>query len=143
MATTHLLIVTPESKRFEGDVEIAIAPGSAGDLAALPNHAPMLTTLRPGIVTARETQASATAADAATGSRFAIDGGFMQITPDSVIVLTDRAVTPGEVELESARAEVQRAREALAQKQGVDDSKERIALAFALAKLELTGRGEA
>ncbi len=127
MATTHLLIVTPKSKKFEGDVELVIAPGAAGDLGALPNHAPLLTTLRIGIVKA---------GDAA----FAVNGGFMEVLPDRVIVLTDMALAKDEVDVDAVRAEFKRAEEALAQKKGPDDSEERAALAWAHAKLEVAGR---
>jgi F-type H+-transporting ATPase subunit epsilon len=132
VATTSLLIVTPAAKKFEGDAELVIAPGAAGDLGALPNHAPMLTTLRTGLVKAN-----------AAGGRveFAVAGGFMEILPDRVIVLTDRAVSKDEVDVEAARADLQRAHEALAQKKGGDDSDERAALAWAQARLEVSGRG--
>jgi F-type H+-transporting ATPase subunit epsilon len=138
---TRLSIVTPEATKFEGDVEIVIAPGAAGDLAALPNHAPLLTTLRPGLVIAKSAAAADRAElEAQTGTRFAVDGGFMQVMPDRVIVLCDRAVAPNEVDVESARREHQRALEALAEKKGVDDAAERVAVAFSDAMLKLTGR---
>ncbi|HME80489.1 MAG TPA: ATP synthase F1 subunit epsilon [Candidatus Eremiobacteraceae bacterium] len=127
MATTHLLIVTPKSKKFEGEVELVIAPGAAGDLGALPNHAPLLTTLRIGLVKAGDVE-------------FAVNGGFMEVLPDRVIVLTDMALAKDEVDVEAARAELKRAEEALAQKKGPDDSEERAALAWAHAKLEVAGR---
>jgi len=127
VATTHLLIVTPKSKKFEGEVELVIAPGAAGDLGALPNHAPLLTTLRIGLVKAGDVE-------------FAVNGGFMEVLPDRVIVLTDMALAKDEVDVEAARAELKRAEEALAQKKGPDDSEERAALAWAHAKLEVAGR---
>jgi F-type H+-transporting ATPase subunit epsilon len=127
VATTHLLIVTPKSKRFEGDVELVIAPGAAGDLGALPNHAPLLTTLRIGLVKAGDVE-------------FAVNGGFMEVLPDRVIVLTDMALAKDEVDVEAVRAEFKRAEEALAQKKDPDDSEERAAFAWAHAKLEVAGR---
>lgn len=141
-STVRLLIVTPASKRFEGDAQHVVAPGAAGDLAALPNHAPLLTTLRPGLVDVKLRAADdAAAADPDAGRlEFAVDGGFMELLPDRVIVLTDRAVSKDEVDLEAVRAERRRAEEAIAQKRGVDDSEDRIALAFADAKLKLIGR---
>jgi len=140
-STTRLSIVTPEGTKYEGDVEIVIAPGAAGDLAALPNHAPLLTTLRPGLVVAKSAAAADRAElEAETGTRFAVDGGFMQVMPDRVIVLCVRAVAPNEVDVESARREHQRALEALAEKKGVDDAAERVAVAFSDAMLKLAGR---
>ena len=141
--TTHLSIVTPSSTKFDGPAEIVVAPGAAGDLAALPNHAPMLTTLRIGVVNAGVyDSASGEAASGPATARvaFAVDGGFMEVLPDRVIVLTDTALSKDEVDVEATRAELQRAEEALAQKTAADDSQERRAVAWAHAKLEVAGR---
>ena len=151
---THLSIVTPTSKRFEGDAELVIAPGTAGDLGALAHHAPLLTTLRAGVVKANIAGAKGDGDAASTGHatetadatreprrvEFAIDGGFMQVLPDRVIVLTDAAVSRDEVNADAVRAELQRAHDALAQKKGVDDEKERHAVAWAQARLDLIHR---
>jgi F-type H+-transporting ATPase subunit epsilon len=142
-AITHLTIVTPTAKKFEGDAELVIAPGAAGDLGALAHHAPLLTTLRVGVVKAN---LAADSGDAQTGTtvpgrvEFAVDGGFMEVLPDRVIVLTDAAVSRDDIDVEATRAELKRAEEALAQKRGVDDGKERHAVAWAQAKLEVTHR---
>ena len=133
--TLDLDIVTPGAAKFNGKAEIVVAPGGAGDLAALPNHAPMLTTLRVGVL-------RATVADGAGTRRLelAVNGGFMQITPSKVIVLTDLALAAGEVNIETARRDHKRAEEELAQKHGVDDHAERTAVAWALAQLEVAGK---
>jgi F-type H+-transporting ATPase subunit epsilon len=142
-AITRLTIVTPTAQRFEGDAELVIAPGAAGDLGALAQHAPLLTTLRVGLVKAKlapqsgESHAASAAPDRV---EFAVDGGFMQVLPERVIVLTDAAVSREEVDIEATRAELKRAEEALAQKRDADDGKERHALAWAQAKLEVTHR---
>ncbi|MDQ6781743.1 MAG: ATP synthase F1 subunit epsilon [Candidatus Eremiobacteraeota bacterium] len=130
--TTRFTIVTPGAVKFEGDAQIVVAPGAAGDLGALPNHAPLLTTLRAGAVRATTTTAGRV--------EFAVDGGFMQVMPDRVIILTDLALTRDEINLEQARAELQRAEQALAQKKGADDGAERRAVAWALACVEVARR---
>ena len=110
MATMlHLDIITPGAVKFQGDAEIVVAPGGAGDLAALPNHAPMLTTLRIGVL-------RATVADDSGTRRLelAVNGGFMQITPAKVIVLTDVALAADEIRADAVLLEKQRAEEALA-----------------------------
>ena len=131
-ATLDLNIITPGAVTFDGTAEIVVAPGSAGDLAALPNHAPMLTTLRAGVL-------RATVADGAGTRRveYAVNGGFMQITPAKVIVLTDLALSAAEIDADAARREHKRAEEALSQKRGSDDRAERDAVAWALAQLEV------
>jgi F-type H+-transporting ATPase subunit epsilon len=136
---TRLSIVTPSTAKFEGDVELVVAPGAAGDLGALANHAPMLTTLRTGVVSATTVKSKS---DKPSSERlqFAVEGGFMQILADRVIILTDRALARDEVDVEEARADLKRAEEALAQKRGADDSQERRSVAWAQARLAITAR---
>jgi F-type H+-transporting ATPase subunit epsilon len=131
----RLSLITPSAVKFEGEVEILIVPGAAGDLGVLANHAPLLTTLRAGVVTAGSTNPAAS-----DRVRFAVDRGFLQATADRAIVLTDVAHGPDEVNAEEARAELRRAEEALAQKHGQDDADERAAVAWAKARLELIAR---
>lgn len=131
-ALTHLSLVTPASIKFDGDVEIVIAPGAAGDLGVLANHAPLLTSLRAGVVKA----------DAVEAGRieFAVDGGFMQVVKDRVIVLTETALTAQDVDVEAARSDLKRAEEALALKKGDDEKAERQAVAWAQARLDVAHR---
>ena len=51
MATFHFDLVSPEKRAFSGDVDQVDLPGAEGDMGILPGHAPLVTTLRPGIVT--------------------------------------------------------------------------------------------
>ena len=51
MAALHFEFVSPESVLFAGDVDQVDLPGTEGDMGILPGHAPLVTTLRPGIVT--------------------------------------------------------------------------------------------
>jgi F-type H+-transporting ATPase subunit epsilon len=137
-SVTRLSIITPSTAKFEGDVELVVAPGAAGDLGALPSHAPMLTTLRTGVVSA--TVGKSASEKAGERLQFAVEGGFMEILPDRVIILTDRALSRDEVDVEAARADLKRAEEALAQKRGADDSQERRNIAWAQARLAITAR---
>ena len=130
-ASVDLDVITPGAVKFQGKVEIVVAPGGAGDLAALPNHAPMLTTLRTGVL-------RATLADSEKRRiEFAVNGGFMQITPTKCVVLTDMALSAADINIEAAQAEARRAAESLAQKRGADDGKERDAVAWVTAQLEV------
>lgn len=134
---TKLSIITPSTVKFSGDAEIVVAPGAAGDLGALPNHAPLLMTLRTGVV-----RATVRSEGAAQSERveFAVDRGFMQVLPDKVVILTDLALSAQEVDVEAARADLRRAQEAQVQKRGSDDAQERAAIAWAQARLEVAKR---
>lgn len=127
-----LCVITPAEVKYEGAAEIVVAPGAAGDFAALANHAPMLTTLRIGVLRAT--------VDGAQRVEYAVIAGFMQVLPDKVIVLTDRALGIGEIDVEATRADLRRAEEALAEKHGADDVSERAAIAWANARLEVAHR---
>lgn len=128
---TRVEIITPASVKFAGEVEWVVAPGSAGDLAALAHHAPLLTTLRTGVVSAKTSSERV---------QFAIDSGFMEILADKVLILADMALSRDEVNVEDARADLRRAEEELAQKRGGDDAVQRRAVAWARARLEVTSR---
>jgi len=131
-ATFALAVITPAEVKFEGTAEIVVAPGAAGDIAALANHAPMLTTLRIGVLRAT--------VESGRRIEYAVNAGFMQILPDKVLVLTDLALTPTEIDVDKTRAEMQRAHEAIAAKRGSEDKPERDAIAWASAKLEAAHR---
>jgi F-type H+-transporting ATPase subunit epsilon len=83
MAELHLEFVSPESVLFSGDVDQVDLPGAEGDMGILAGHAPLVTTLRPGIVTIFR-----------GGAREAVvvTGGFAEVGPAGLTVLADRAV---------------------------------------------------
>ena len=83
MAELHLDFVSPESVLFSGDVDQVDLPGAEGDMGILAGHAPLVTTLRPGIVTIYR-----------GGARepVVVTGGFAEVGPTGLTVLADRAV---------------------------------------------------
>jgi F-type H+-transporting ATPase subunit epsilon len=83
MAELHLDFVSPESVLFSGDVDQVDLPGAEGDMGILAGHAPLVTTLRPGIVTIYR-----------GGARqpVVVIGGFAEVGPAGLTVLADRAV---------------------------------------------------
>ena len=124
--------------KYEGRAEIVVAPGSAGDIGVLPSHAPLLMTMRPGVLRATVHAAPAGAEKAAARRlEYAVSGGFLEILPDKVVALCEAALAGAEVDVEAARAECKRAEEALGAKRGGDDRAERAAVAWANARLEV------
>ncbi len=83
MAELHLDFVSPESVLFSGDVDQVDLPGAEGDMGILAGHAPLVTTLRPGIVTIYR-----------GGARepVVVTGGFAEVGATGLTVLADRAV---------------------------------------------------
>jgi F-type H+-transporting ATPase subunit epsilon len=83
MATFHFDLVSPEKLLVAGDVEQVDVPGSEGDFGVLAGHAPLVTTLRPGIlVVYREGGAL----------RVVVNGGFAEVGASGLTVLADMAV---------------------------------------------------
>lgn len=90
MAGLHFEFVSPETVLFSGDVDQVDLPGIEGDLGVLPGHAPMVTLLRPGIVTImREGQREPVV----------VIGGFAEMGPGGLTVLADRAGSREEFDL--------------------------------------------
>ena len=105
MALLHFEFVSPESVLFSGDVDQVDLPGSEGDLGVLPGHAPLVTTLRPGIVTIiRE----------GVREPVVIVGGFAEVGPGGLTVLADRAVARADFDLESLASDIKDAEEDVA-----------------------------
>lgn len=104
----RLEIVTPEARVFSDDVDSVVLPGVEGELGILPQHIPLLTMIKPGEL--RATQKNQTL-DLATGE------GFVEITGDRVIVLTDMALKAEEIDETKVEEALLRAQQALAEKQ--------------------------
>src|SRR5436190_1614177 len=83
MATFQFDLVSPEKLLFSGPVDQVDVPGSEGDFGVLAGHAPLMTTLRPGIlVLHREAGALSVV----------VNGGFAEVNPDGLTVLVDLAL---------------------------------------------------
>jgi len=89
---------------FEGDVDIVVLPGSAGEMGILPHHAPLLTTLNYGFIKVRTKGKE---------EIFTVAGGVAEIQPDIVTVLADAAENIQEIDLNRAEAARKRAVEML------------------------------
>jgi F-type H+-transporting ATPase subunit epsilon len=100
-------LVTPEGAAFEGDAEMLIVPGAAGEIGVLARHAPLIATLKAG-----STRVHVSHDDV---REFATGPGFFKVERDRAIALVDDAVNAMEIDreraerqLEDARAELER-----------------------------------
>ncbi|MFL5753276.1 MAG: ATP synthase F1 subunit epsilon [Bacteroidia bacterium] len=76
-----LEIITPDKKLFEGNVKSLVVPGSEGQLGILNNHAPMIASLKKGIVKVTDEQAQV--------QKFEIKGGVVEVLKNNVILLAE------------------------------------------------------
>jgi len=90
---------------FEGDVDIVVLPGAAGEMGILPHHSPLLTTLKYGFIKVRQQ---------GDEQVFTVAGGVAEVQPDLVTVLADAAENIAEIDETRAETARQRAQEALA-----------------------------
>ena len=86
--TMQFDLVSPERSLASLQATAVQLPGADGDLTAMPNHAPTITTLRPGIVRVESPEGNA---------EFAVTGGFAEVTAAGTSVLAERALPVSEV----------------------------------------------
>jgi F-type H+-transporting ATPase subunit epsilon len=132
MATLKLEIVTPEATAYSEDVEMVTLPGVEGELGVYPNHVPLLTTLNPGELRVLK---------GGKETFLAIGEGFVEITGNSVSVLTDMALDVAGIDENAAEAAVARAKAALKEDRGSEDiAAVEASLQKALAQLHVKRR---
>jgi F-type H+-transporting ATPase subunit epsilon len=100
-------LVTPDGAAYEGDAEMIVVPGAAGEIGVLARHAPLIATLKAGSTRIHP-------GDGADVREFATGPGFFQVLQDRAIALVDDAVDANEIDdarareqLEAARAELE------------------------------------
>jgi F-type H+-transporting ATPase subunit epsilon len=133
MAKLTIELVTPERHVLaEEDVDVVIAPGIEGELAVLPQHAPLVTELRPGVVVLRR---------GGEEEILAVSGGFMEVLGDTVTVLADTSERSEDIDLERAQEARDRALEAIDMTMTPSEVLEaRIGLLRALARIRAAQR---
>jgi F-type H+-transporting ATPase subunit epsilon len=105
----ELSLVTPEGPAFEGEAEMVIVPGAAGEIGVLARHAPLVATLKAGSTRVYDSIDDEQVREFATGP------GFFKVELDRAIALVDDAVDAREIDdaraqrqLEAAQAELER-----------------------------------
>ncbi len=100
-----LEIVTPEKRVLDAEVESVTVPTASGEAGIFPNHAPLVSALKPGILSYSQKGGA---------EKLAVSGGFVEVSGNKVSVLADTAETSEEVDVELARTEREAAEKALA-----------------------------
>ena len=122
-------IVSPEGEHFSGEIEMLIADGGDGEIAITPRHAPLLTNLKPGSVKL--------VLEGGAEEVFFASGGFLEVQPGVVTLLTDVAERASDIDAaEAERAKELAERELEDQKTEMDYSLAAAQLAEAAARLK-------
>ncbi|MGB0749811.1 MAG: ATP synthase F1 subunit epsilon [Magnetospiraceae bacterium] len=98
-------LVSPTALVLSEEVEMVVVPGGDGDFGVLPGHTPLLSTVRPGVIDIHE------------GGKVArslfVDGGFAEVTPERVVVLSEEVIPVADLSADTAEARLQEATQEL------------------------------
>lgn len=99
-----LEIVTPEKKVLDEPVDSVTVPTASGEIGILPNHAPLISALKSGILSYTTK---------GTTDKLVVSGGFVEVSTDQVSILTDIAERADEIDTAAARADREAAEKAM------------------------------
>ncbi len=136
MSTIKLQVVSPEKLIFDKEISMLIVRSTGGELGILPRHAPLVTGLIPHAMRIKIDGGE---------SLMAVAGGFMEVTPTLITILTPAAEEPENIDVNRAQAAYARAKQrvetfksAPAQHEEIDIDRAEMALARAKARLIAT-----
>lgn len=125
----RLEIVTPEKKVFSENVDFVVVPGELGELGILPNHVPLMSSLKIGEIRVHVDN---------NVTKFAVSGGFVEVTKKKVTVLADTAERADEIDVERAERAKERAEKRLCESDPeLDVERARTALKKAVNRLKV------
>ena len=106
MAGLHFELVSPARLLFSGDVASVTVPGTEGEMGIFPGHAPVLSTLKPGVVTVTR--------DGGSTERIFVRGGFAEVNPKGLTVLAEVAIPIAELDAAALAQQIKDAEEDVA-----------------------------
>jgi F-type H+-transporting ATPase subunit epsilon len=133
--TFDLSVVTPGGTVFEGEAQMIVVPGDAGEIGVLARHAPLVALLKAGEIRVRA---------AGNWQSFAAGPGYFKVQQDRAIVLVDDAVMAEDIDVQEAHREVEEARALLeradAGEEGIDRWQAEQRLRHAENKVAVAGK---
>jgi F-type H+-transporting ATPase subunit epsilon len=106
MAEFQFELVSPERLLVSEKVESVVIPGAEGEMTVMANHAPVMTTIKPGVVTVKPVSGAE--------ERFVVFGGFADILPSGCTLLAESAVSVADIDRADLAQRIQDAREDVA-----------------------------
>lgn len=132
--TVHIDVVSAEASIFSGEAEFVVAPAGAGEVGIYPNHAPMITTIKPGALRIK-------LADNAEETVIYLSGGMLEVQPGVITVLADTAIRGADLDKAKAVAAKEAAEEAMRNRTSdIDYAKAQAELAEAVAQIQAIER---
>jgi F-type H+-transporting ATPase subunit epsilon len=130
--TLKLEVVTPERKVLSEEIVSLIVPAIEGYLGILPNHAPIISGLEPGVIKYKV---------GGDYKKMAISGGFLEVSANKASILANTAELAEEIDVQRAQAAKERAEQRLQNKSDIDVLRAELALKRAMARLKAKGHG--
>src|ERR1700733_8365608 len=93
-------LVTPKRLVLSAEVEMVVVPGTEGNFGVLPGHAPLISTIRPGMIDIYETRPT-------VSERVFVVSGIAEVTPERCTVLAEEAMAPSSLDRTAIEAELQ------------------------------------
>lgn len=121
----HFELVSPERLLMDMAAASVLVPGTEGDFTVLPGHAPVMSTIRPGVI-------EVMAAEGKEPSRLFVRGGFAEVTSDGLVILAEEAIDLAQISREELAQKATDAREDL---EDAKSDEEKHLAAEALARL--------
>ena len=118
-------LVSPERELFNGEVDHVVVPGSEGDFGVSPNHAPVMSVIKPGALKVF---------DGGGERRIFVNGGFADVTPEGLTVLAEEAVDLADIDPAQLEQDLKNAGEDL---RDANSEAKRDAAQRALKRLEI------
>ncbi|UPT62828.1 MAG: F0F1 ATP synthase subunit epsilon [Hyphomonadaceae bacterium JAD_PAG50586_4] len=111
----NFALVSPERELFHGDVDQVVVPGSEGEFGVLPNHAPVMSVIKPGALRV---------IDGGSERRIFVNGGFADVTPDGLTVLAEEAIDLADIDRAEVEQQLKNAQDDLRDSLGSDAKRE-------------------
>lgn len=110
----HFTLVSPEKEILSDEVDMVEAPGAEGAFGVLPNHAPFMSVLAPGVVKVKK---------GSEEKRIFVRGGFAEVTPVGLTVLAEEAINVADLSAEMIAQRIKNAEEDLADADSAPDTR--------------------
>jgi F-type H+-transporting ATPase subunit epsilon len=120
----NFALVSPEREVFHGEVDHVVVPGSEGEFGVSPNHAPVMSVIKPGALKVINEGAE---------RRIFVNGGFADVTPEGLTVLAEEAIDLADVDPTQLEQQLKNAQEDL---RDANTDEKRAAAQLRMARLE-------
>ncbi|MGH9752533.1 MAG: F0F1 ATP synthase subunit epsilon [Blastocatellia bacterium] len=125
----NLEVITPERLVLREQVDEVVVPGLGGELGILPDHTPLISQLKTGVLSYRQ---------GTENRRMHVSGGFVEVASDRVSVLSDVAEKPEEIDVERAERAKERAERRLTSRgEDIDFNRAELKLQRAMIRIQL------